>query len=155
MLEEWKDVVGFEGLYQISNLGNVKTMSRPAPTTHRGHVGYRMIRERLMHPAHGSKSYPCVRLRKNGKTITKTVHRMVAEAFIPNPNNLPEVNHKDENKYNNCVDNLEWCTHKQNMNSGTVSARIGLGNKGQKRTPEQCKRQSEMMKRMWAKAKST
>ena len=106
MTEEWRDVVGFEGLYQISNLGNVKTLSRPAPTTHRGYIGYRIIKERLMHPAHCGRCYLCVRLRRNNKTITRTVHRMVAEAFIHNPNNLPEVNHKDDNKYNNRVDNL-------------------------------------------------
>ena len=155
MVEEWRDVLGFEGLYQISNFGNVKTLARPAPTTHRGHIGYRIIRERLMKPAHGTRSYNCVRLRKDGKTITRRVHRMVAEAFIPNPNNLPEVNHKDDNKYNNRVDNLEWCTHKQNMNSGTVAMRIGNSNRNKVRSAEQRLRISAGMKKSWERRKNS
>lgn len=63
------------------------------------------------------------------------VHRFIAECFIPNPNNLPEINHKDENKTNNCVDNLEWCDHKYNINYGTRNKRSSISNKGKHKTP--------------------
>lgn len=94
MIEEWKDVVGFEGFYQVSNLGNVK-------------------RKKLLRLSGGGR-YVQVILSKNGKSYGKSVHRLVATAFLPNPDNLPCVNHKDENPKNNCVDNLEWCTYKYN-----------------------------------------
>lgn len=97
-LEEWKDIKGYEGLYKVSNLGNVKNKH-----------------SKLLKPDYSNKGYACVILRKNGVNKKHRVHRLVAEAFIPNPDNLPEIDHKDENKANNEASNLKWCTHKQNM----------------------------------------
>lgn len=97
MREIWKDVVGYEGYYQISNLGNV------------------MRNKKQLKKIVDKNGYVFVRLYKNGKQKHFSVHRLVAVAFIPNPQNLPEVNHIDANKENNFVNNLEWCTHTENM----------------------------------------
>ena len=112
MAEVWKDVVGYEGLYQVSNLGRLK--SAPRPRTKGG----------LLKPQYDRKGYLTFGLCKNGKSKMAKIHRLVAEAFIPNPGKLPEVNHKDEQKDNNCVENLEWCTTQYNSNYGTRVARI-------------------------------
>ena len=121
MQEEWKDIQGYEGLYQVSNQGRVRSL------------GMRFIRSNLKpytRPPrflkyHASKcGYLCVELCNHGYTKRYVVHRLVALAFIPNPNNLPEVNHKDEDKTNNCVGNLEWCTHKYNSTYGSRADRI-------------------------------
>lgn len=112
MKEVWKDVKGYEGLYQISNFGNVKSF-----------IGYDhskkkyVKREKILTPSIGE--YKKVQLFKNKKRSTYYIHRLVAQSFVPNPNNYRIVNHKDENKYNNYADNLEWCTHQENMNYGT------------------------------------
>ena len=82
---------------------------------------------RILKPEYSNKGYACVILRKNGNNHKFRVHRLVAELFIPNPNDLPEVNHKDENKANNEVSNLEWCTHKENMNSYVGNHPDGIG----------------------------
>ena len=105
--EIWKDIKGYEGLYQVSNLGRVKSLPR------KNHP-----KEEFRNLSPDSKGYLRVNLFKNNKGKTHKVHRLVAEAFIPNPNNYPQVNHKDENKANNNVDNLEWCTNKYNVNYG-------------------------------------
>lgn len=99
-MEVWKDVVGYEGLYQVSNIGNV----------------YSCRQMKSLHPANSySNGYSLVLLYKDGTRKMKGVHRLVAEAFIPNPNNLPIVDHKDGNKRNNCISNLEWVTQKENV----------------------------------------
>lgn len=107
--EIWKDITGYEGLYQVSNLGRVKSLKND--------------KEKILKPAISSKGYLFVNLYKQQKTTHYKVHRIVAKAFIPNPNNLPQVNHKDEDKTNNCVINLEWCTAKYNINYGTAIER--------------------------------
>lgn len=109
----WKDIKGFEGLYQVSNKGKVRSF-------HKG-------RMRLLSDCKGVHGYKVVVLHYgDGNKINKRVHRLVAEAFIPNPKNLPYINHKDENPSNNCVENLEWCTAKYNTHYGTCIERIKL-----------------------------
>ena len=114
--EIWKDVAEYEGFYKVSNKGNIHSVER------RNSRGYR-LGGRILKPKYDGKGYPQVNLHKNGKSKTTTVHRLVAEAFIPNPKGFLEVNHKDENKSNNESSNLEWCTHKYNMNHGTLKER--------------------------------
>lgn len=110
-MEIWKDIKGYEGFYQISNYGNVKSLN------------YRRTgNEKLMKPILQPTGYLCVMLYKPLKNFF--IHRLVAEAFIPNPDNLPCVNHKDENQTNNHVGNLEWCTYKYNNEYGTRLKRV-------------------------------
>lgn len=108
MEEIWRDIAGYEGRYQISNLGNVKSLEREV----RIGTGYRIIPEKLLKQQKQCSGYMRVGLRCNGEQSpqTKLVHRLVAEAFIDNTLNLPVVNHKDEDKTNNFVGNLEWST---------------------------------------------
>ena len=117
MCEIWKDIVGYEGLYQISNLGRVKSYLKSSK--------YPVEQEHIL-TAHKSRGYINVLLSKNGKSRPFSVHRLVAQAFIPNPNNLPEVNHKDEDKTNNNVDNLEWCNRSYNMAYGNARIKQGI-----------------------------
>lgn len=110
--EVWKPVAGYEGLYEVSNLGRVKTIARKVNRINRGEVS---VQETIMKPSTITRGYKLVGLRKNGVRKGCTIHRLVAEAFIPNPDDLPQVNHKDGNKANNSADNLEWCTAQDNM----------------------------------------
>ena len=123
MNEVWKSIDGF-GNYMVSNLGNVKSIERLAfhPRARRGVA---TKREHLLKPFLNHKGYPMVKLYHNTKTKTIAIHRLVAGAFIENPHSLPQVNHKDENKQNNNVDNLEWCTNDYNVHYGTVIRRRG------------------------------
>ena len=118
MVESWKDIKGFEGYYQISNFGNVRSLDRYVINNKNG--GERFINGKLMKLTkvkgreESDTKYLVVNLRSYGSNKVSLVHRLVAEAFIPNPNNMPEINHKDGNKENNFVDNLEWCTYSEN-----------------------------------------
>lgn len=108
MKEIWRNCKGYEGKYQVSNFGrvwSVKSQNYLTPHTHT--KGYLQV----------------TMMAKNGKVKMEYVHRLVALAFIDNPNNLPQVNHKDENKTNNHVENLEWVTCKENINHGTHNER--------------------------------
>ena len=108
----WKDVVGYEGLYQVNNIGEVRSVDRLVNCC----GGERTVGARVLKQSRVHYGYPAVRLCRNNICKTFLVHRLVAEAFIPNPNKLPCINHKDANPKNNCIDNLEWCTHKYNSN---------------------------------------
>ena len=112
-MEQWKDII-YEKDYQISNLGRIKS--------------FKWGKERILKQSQCMNGYYYVGLSKNGIVKTYQVHRLVAEAFIDNPDNLPQVNHKDENPQNNVVSNLEWCDAKYNNNYGTRNKRIGKSN---------------------------
>lgn len=103
--EVWKDIDGYDGLYQVSNMGRVKS--------------FKWGKERILKPYETGNGYLRVELQSKPFKL----HRLVAQAFIPNPDNLPFVNHKDENPKNNMVDNLEWCDNKYNINYGTTQER--------------------------------
>ena len=120
MSEEWRDVVGYEGLYQVSDQGRVKSLERKL-SHWRG--GERIQKERILKPAvYGG--YLSVGLCAGGKRKMLRVHRLVCQAFHKNPENKPCVNHIDENKTNNAASNLEWCTYEENNNHGTHNERM-------------------------------
>lgn len=118
----YKDIKGFEGEYQIDTEGNTYSC--------------KFGKRRLMKPTKNKYGYLQVGLRKDGKQKRFYVHRLVAEAFIPNPYNLPEVNHKNEDKSDNRVENLEFCDRKYNSNYGTRGKRISISKKGIKKSIE-------------------
>lgn len=118
MSEEWRDVVGYEGLYQVSNQGRVKSLER------KGRFG-RTVKERILKPAFNSWGYLQVTLYAGGKSKRLRVHRLVCQAFHENPGNKPQVNHLNEDKTDNRACNLEWCTRTENMNHGTRNTRAG------------------------------
>lgn len=126
MQEEWRDIAGYEGLYQVSNLGRVRSLDRRVKHNSLGSI---FCRGCLMRPCNNRYGYPTVNLSKDGGKKRFTIHRLVAQAFIPNPNNLPEINHKDEGRTNNHVDNLEWCTALWNNTYGTKVERQTEKNK--------------------------
>lgn len=121
MEEIWKDIKGYEGLYQISDLGRVKSLERKREC---GYGKQCLVKCKVLKFNVGKNGYLYVNLSKNGCEKHYYVHRLVAKHFIPNPNNYNEINHKDENKSNNFVKNLEWCTHKENMNYGSLKNKI-------------------------------
>ena len=108
MKEIWKDIKGYEGLYQISNFGYIKSLHYSGGT-----------KQKIMKFGKDKDGYLQIILTKNKKHKVYKVHRLVAQTFIPNPDNLPQINHRDENKQNNNVNNLEWCSNKYNSNYGT------------------------------------
>lgn len=111
--EIWRDCKGYEGKYQVSNLGRVWSIET----------------QKCLKGSHDKDGYLQVYLTaKNGKCKKELVHRLVALVFLANPDSLPQVNHKDENKENNCVDNLEWISAKDNANHGTRNKRISKAN---------------------------
>lgn len=107
MNEIWKDIKDYPN-YQVSNLGKVKNAKT----------------NKILKPFSPIGEYLKVSLSKNGKAKHYFIHRLVAETFIPNPNNYPCVNHKDENPSNNCVSNLEWCSYQYNNNYGTRNGKV-------------------------------
>ena len=112
MTEIWKDIQGYEGFYQISNLGNVKSLER---VIDKGNGILQHRKERIMNKRESVDGYYVAKLNVNKKSKSIAIHILVARHFIDNPNNYPEVNHKDCNRKNNQVNNLEWCTHQQNV----------------------------------------
>jgi hypothetical protein len=112
-MEIWKDIKGYEGLYQVSNMGRVKSM--------------KWNKERILKVITNRKGYSQVHLSKNGLQIKLLIHRLVAEAFILNPHNLPNVLHGDDNPANNCVENLRWGTQKENIEDRNNKGRQAKG----------------------------
>lgn len=115
--EVWKDIEGYEGLYQVSNMGRVRSLDREDA------LGRRR-KGRVLAGGLNGKGYLMVRLCRDGYVENKYIHRLAAKAFLDNPDNFPQVNHKDENKTNNAVSNLEWCTALYNNTYGDHSKHI-------------------------------
>lgn len=126
--EEWRDVVGYEGYYMVSNMGRIATLSHTVDfiSIYDGvEVKKTFKAKQCLRKLHqGKRGYMECTLRDSKRTKLMKVHRIVAEAFIPNPQSLPSVNHKDEDKTNNKVENLEWCTCLYNANYGTRNKRL-------------------------------
>ena len=120
--EEWRDIAGYEGFYQTSNLGRIRSVDR------RCWNGKTMalMKGKILKPALSGdgRHYLIVHLSMHHRERTFSVHRLVAKAFIPNPRGFPEVNHRDENPSNNCINNLEWCTRIYNTNYGTHNKKL-------------------------------
>lgn len=134
MEEVWRDVFGYEGLYQVSNYGRVKSLTRRI-NSGLNYSHYKTVYEQILKPSKDKDGYACYVLWKENRNKKWFAHKLVSITFIPNPDNLPCVNHKDENKLNNFVwvnpdgsideskSNLEWCTVKYNTNYGTAIQR--------------------------------
>lgn len=131
MKEIWKDIEGYEGMYEISSLGRVKSL---------------ISNGLIMKQSKDKDGYCIVCLKRK----SFRVHRLVARAFIQNPNNLEQVNHKDENKSNNAIDNLEWCDTIYNINYGTRNEQVRNSLQGQSHTKERIERNREAQKKYWA-----
>lgn len=125
-MEIWKPIKGYEGVYEVSNFGRIKSLEREI---YRGKdYAKRVQKEKILKQVVNKDSYHRVSLNKNSKSKMFAVSRLVAEAFIPNPENKPEVNHIDANRFNNKVENLEWVTAEENLNHAREN---GLLNKMQ------------------------
>lgn len=131
----WKDIPGYQALYQVSNTGRVRSLNYN-----------RTGKIKILKQRKDKLGYRSVFLCKDGKLKKYSVHRLVALAFIPNPNNYPIINHKDENKINNTVWNLEWCTQEYNNNYGNRNKKISKAHKGKQFTEEHRKKISEAKK---------
>ena len=119
-MEVFKPIAGYEGLYEISNLGRVKSL----PKFHHTRYGGYIKKEKILENRLDSYGYQFVILCKNKIQKNFLVHRLVANTFLDNPNNYDSINHKDENKLNNSVENLEFCDRNYNNNYGTRNKRI-------------------------------
>lgn len=121
MEEIWKDIEGYEGKYQVSSFGRVRSLDRMVPTVHNA---TRMVKGKTLTPWTDRYGYHHVNLWRDCKMKSQQVHRLVATAFIKNPDGLPEVNHKNEDKTDNRADNLEWCNTRYNINYGNRSHKV-------------------------------
>lgn len=130
-VEIWKDIVGYEGYYQVSNLGRVRSVDRVIFSKNGAAYHYK---QKIRKFSKNAKGYLNVSLTKGCITKTYLVSRLVAIAFIPNPNNLPQVGHKDDsrNKENNCVDNLYWTTNLENSNTAGRKERLSKSHRGRR-----------------------
>ena len=120
--EVWKDIEGFDNRYMVSNLGRVKTIG----FTYTLYGKLQIKPDHILRTISRKDGYCKINLGGYGKQKTLNLHRLVATAFVPNPNNYPIINHKDENPTNNCSDNLEWCTYKYNNNYGTFKEKHSI-----------------------------
>lgn len=130
MEEIWKDIPDYEGFYEASSLGHIRSKDRK--------LGNRTYLGKIIKPQDNGHGYYHITLAVHKKHTQFYVHRLIAMTFLPNPNKLPEVNHKDENPANNCVDNLEWCTSKYNSNYGNHGKHVSEGSKKSNRKHLAC-----------------
>lgn len=155
MNEEYRTIDGYEGLYEVSNLGNVRSLYDGR---------HQKYRTKILKPRMKPDGHVQVVLSKSGKVKQFLVHRLVAQAFLPNPQNLPQVNHKNEIADDNRVENLEWCTAEYNANYGTRNQRAGKsiskalrgkpsGRKGTHHSEETKRKISESLKRYFTTTK--
>ena len=141
--EVWKDIKGYEGYYQVSSLGNVKSLEREEIFKNKkGKTIKRLRKERILTQKVNEYGYAEVNLWKDGKNKYLRVHRLVGISFIPNPENKPVVNHKDGNKLNNCVTNLEWNTVSENTWHATHVLGTNDYKKGLVKATEACKKKT-------------
>lgn len=120
-MEIWKDINGFENLYQVSNMGRVRSKDHTVNCVSRnGSSHTRIVKGKILKPGYVRKSQHQTITLSNGRSFTFPLHRLVAQAFIPNPSNFPCVNHIDENPMNNKIENLEWCSYQYNLNYGNA-----------------------------------
>ena len=138
--EVWRDIEGFEGLYQVSDQGRVKSLERKVK---HWCGGERIQKERILKPGMDKGGYLIVNLCAGGKRKTLKVHRLVCGAFLPRAEGKDAINHKDEDKTNNNVWNLEWVSHKENCNFGTRNERIAKANS---KPVAQCTEEGELVK---------
>lgn len=130
MIEEWRDIEGYEGYYQVSSLGRIRSLDRLIDFWNRwlGEKVKRIRKGRVMKPGSNPNGYKIATLNKEAKIKYYSVHRLVANAFIENIDNLPQINHKDCDKTNNCVNNLEWCTPSENLLHAHKNGLITINN---------------------------
>ncbi len=149
-----RPVVGYEGYYEVDNCGRVYAIDRTIHVEDHGRIYDKSLKGGAMKQHVHSGGYKVVCLTRDGKTKILFVHRIVAMAFLPNPENLPCINHKDEDKTNNFVDNLEWCSYQYNNAYGSKPRKLSKCMTGRKQSNEQKLRRSESLKRYWANKKS-
>ena len=149
MAEKWKDIKGYENIYQVSNLGRIRSLDRIYVQPSRwGTSMLKKYKGKVLNPTDNGNGYLIISLRDdNRKRKSFYVHRLVAEHFLDNPNNLPEVNHKDEDKTNNFVENLEWCTASYNRTYGNAAEKQAKKLRGKKHTKEHKAKISMSMKK--------
>lgn len=130
--EEWRAIPGYEGLYEVSNKGNVRSLDRYVKSKLPGFKEF--VKGKPLVAIKNTHGYLRVNLCDEHGRKAKFIHRLVCLAFLPNPKNFESINHKDENPLNNCVENLEWCTTKYNANYGSRNKRVSESNSGKKKT---------------------
>lgn len=130
----WKPIKDFENIYEISSNGQVRSLARIVPVQGKG----RLVKGRRMTSRIGRDGYGAVRLSKNGSTYTRYVHRLLAEAFVPNPMEKPIVNHINGNKLDNRIENLEWVTHPENIRYAYLKGLINKSKLRRKRVVDKC-----------------
>lgn len=143
VIEYWKDIAGYEGLYRISSLGRIKRCQRKIWNG----KTFALFKEKVLTPFIVNSGYYAIKLKLNGKYTHHYIHRLVASAFIQNPLGLPQVNHKNYNRLDNRVENLEWVTAKQNLEYSKVFSIGGKSLKGKPKSPEHRRKISEALRK--------